>query len=82
VEQEQIINCCEQHHVDLEHKLKEFMVQVYRTANVSRNVITRNLMLLILFTDKEEQRKSELRLKHAKQRLENLYPDSHTLDVI
>jgi len=36
----------------------------------------------IIQTDKEEDRKSELRIKHAKDRLETLYPDSHTLDVI
>jgi len=36
----------------------------------------------IIQTDKEEERKSELRIKHAKERLESLYPDSHTLDVI
>jgi two-component system, LytTR family, sensor kinase len=36
----------------------------------------------IIQTDKEEERKSELRIKHAKDRLETLYPDSHTLDVI
>jgi len=36
----------------------------------------------IIQTDKEDERKSELRFKHARQRLEALYPDSHTLDVI
>jgi two-component system LytT family sensor kinase len=36
----------------------------------------------IIQTDKEEERKSDLRIKHAKDRLETLYPDSHTLDVI
>ena len=36
----------------------------------------------IIQTDKEEERKSELRIKNAKKRLEALYPDSHTLDVI
>jgi two-component system, LytTR family, sensor kinase len=36
----------------------------------------------IIQTDKEDERKSELRIKHAKDRLETLYPDSHTLDVI
>src|SRR3954468_13512348 len=36
----------------------------------------------IIQTDKDEERKSELRIKHAKDRLETLYPDSHTLDVI
>lgn len=38
--------------------------------------------LNIIQTEKEESRKSELRIKNAKKRLESLYPDSHTLDVI
>ena len=36
----------------------------------------------IIQTDKEEERKSDLRITNAKKRLEALYPDSHTLDVI
>ena len=38
--------------------------------------------LNIIQTDKDEDRKNELRIKHARMRLEALYPDSHTLDVI
>ncbi len=38
--------------------------------------------LNIIQTEKEESRKSELRIINAKKRLESLYPDSHTLDVI
>lgn len=38
--------------------------------------------LNIIQTEKEENRKSELRLLNARKRLENLYPDAHTLDVI
>ena len=36
----------------------------------------------IIQTDKEENRKSELRLRNARERLEILYPDNYTLDVI
>ena len=36
----------------------------------------------IIQTDREEDRKNDLRIKHARERLETLYPDSHTLDVI
>jgi len=36
----------------------------------------------IIQTDKEENRKSALRLHNARERLEMLYPDNYTLDVI
>jgi hypothetical protein len=36
----------------------------------------------IIQTEKEERQQTELRLKHAKDRLEKLYQDAHTLDVI
>jgi len=36
----------------------------------------------IIQTEKEENRNSELRLRHARERLEILYPDAFTLDVI
>ncbi len=38
--------------------------------------------LNIIQTEKEDSRTNELRIKNAKNRLEDLYPDSHTLDVI
>jgi two-component system, LytTR family, sensor kinase len=38
--------------------------------------------LEIIQTDKEEARKSDLRLLHARERLETLYPDAYTLDVL
>lgn len=36
----------------------------------------------IIQTDKEETRRSNLRLRNARERLENLYPDAYTLDVM
>jgi len=36
----------------------------------------------IIQTDREEDRKSELRMRHARERLETLYPDAYTLDTI
>ncbi|MDP4149703.1 MAG: sensor histidine kinase [Bacteroidota bacterium] len=36
----------------------------------------------IIQTDKEESRKSNLRIRNARERLEALYPDAYTLDVI
>ena len=36
----------------------------------------------IIQTEREENRKSELRMRNARERLEILYPDRYTLDVI
>jgi len=36
----------------------------------------------IIQTEKEESRKSSLRMRNARERLESLYPDSYTLDAI
>jgi LytS/YehU family sensor histidine kinase len=51
------------------------------SKNVLEMLYPKSYTLDIIQTDKEEQRKSELRLKHARERLESLYPDS-ALDVI
>ncbi|MDR3714706.1 MAG: histidine kinase [Puia sp.] len=36
----------------------------------------------IIQTDREEARRSSIRMRNARERLESLYPDSYTLDVI
>jgi sensor histidine kinase YesM len=51
------------------------------SKNVLEMLYPKSYTLDIIQTDKEEQRKSELRLKHARDRLESLYPNS-ALDVI
>jgi LytS/YehU family sensor histidine kinase len=69
--------------IDLETQAKRILGNSIRNSkSVLEMLYPQSHALDIIQTDKEEQRKSELRLKHAKDRLKNLYPDSHTLDVI
>jgi LytS/YehU family sensor histidine kinase len=69
--------------IDLETQAKRILGNsIKNSKSVLEMLYPQSHALDIIQTDKEEQRKSELRLKHAKERLENLYPDSHTLDVI
>jgi LytS/YehU family sensor histidine kinase len=69
--------------IDLETQAKRISgTSMMNSKSVLEMLYPQSHALDIIQTDKEEQRRSELRLKHAKQRLENLYPDSHTLDVI
>src|SRR6478735_1158348 len=84
VGQEQIIlTVVNNTNVDLETQAKRiYGTGISNSKSVLEMLYPQSHALDIIQTDKEEQRKSELRLKHAKQRLENLYPDSHTLDVI
>ena len=55
---------------------------IANSKNVLEMLYPRSYALDIIQTDREEERKSELRLRHARERLESLYPDSHALDVI
>ena len=69
--------------IDLETQAKRIHgTGIRNSKSVLEMLYPRSHALDIIQTDKEEERKSELRIKHAKERLENLYPDSHTLDVI
>jgi LytS/YehU family sensor histidine kinase len=69
--------------IDLETQAKRiYGTGIKNSKSVLEMLYPQSHALDIIQTDKEEQRKSELRIKHAKQRLETLYPDSHTLDVI
>jgi len=69
--------------IDLETQAKRILgTSMKNSKSVLEMLYPQSHALDIIQTDKEEQRKSELRLKHAKERLESLYPDSHTLDVI
>jgi LytS/YehU family sensor histidine kinase len=69
--------------IDLETQAKRTHgTGIKNSKSVLEMLYPRSHALDIIQTDKEEDRKSELRIKHAKERLENLYPDSHTLDVI
>ncbi|MFI5186547.1 MAG: sensor histidine kinase [Chitinophagales bacterium] len=69
--------------IDIETQAKRIQgTSIANSKNVLETLYPKSYALDIIQTDKEEQRKSELRLKHARERLENLYPDSHALDVI
>jgi sensor histidine kinase YesM len=68
--------------IDLESQAKRIQgTSITNSKNVLEMLYPQSYALDIIQTDREEQRKSELRLKHARERLENLYPDS-ILDVI
>jgi len=84
VEHEQILlTVINNTNIDLETQAKRILGNsIKNSKSVLEMLYPQSHALNIIQTDKEEQRKSELRLKHAKERLENLYPDSHTLDVI
>ena len=70
-------------HVELETQAKRIHgTGIKSSKSILELLYPSSHALNIIQTDKEEDRKNELRLKHARTRLENLYPDSHTLDVI
>lgn len=69
--------------LDLETQAKRIDGSSMRNSkNILEMLYPKSHALDIIQTDKEKQRKSQLRMKNARERLENLYPDSHTLDVI
>jgi hypothetical protein len=68
---------------DLETQAKEIQgTGIRNSKSILELLYPTSHALNIIQTEKEESRKSELRIKNAKKRLESLYPDSHTLDVI
>ncbi|HEY2721268.1 MAG TPA: histidine kinase [Chitinophagaceae bacterium] len=69
--------------IDIESQAKRIQGgSITNSKNVLDALYPKSYALDIIQTDKEEDRKSDLRFKHARERLENLYPDSHALDVI
>jgi len=69
--------------IDIETQAKRIQgTSIANSKNVLETLYPKSYALDIIQTDKEEERNSELRLKHARERLEKLYPDSHALDVI
>jgi two-component system LytT family sensor kinase len=69
--------------IDVETQAKRIQgTSMLNSKSVLEMLYPKSHALDIIQTDKEDERKSELRFKHARQRLEALYPDSHTLDVI
>ena len=69
--------------IDLETQAKRIHgTGIKNSKSILELLYPASYALDIIQTDREEERKSELRIKHARERLETLYPDSHTLDVI
>ncbi|HSQ44632.1 MAG TPA: histidine kinase [Ginsengibacter sp.] len=78
-----VLNVINNTDIDLETQSKKiFGTGIRNSKSLLELVYPDSYALDIIQTDKEEQRKSDLRITNAKKRLEVLYPDSHTLDVI
>lgn len=78
-----ILNVINNTNIDLETQSKKiYGTGIRNSKSLLELVYPDSYALDIIQTDKEEQRKSDLRITNAKKRLEVLYPDSHTLDVI
>jgi len=78
-----VLNVINNTNIDLETQSKKmFGTGIRNSKSLLELVYPDSYALDIIQTDKEEQRKSDLRVTNAKKRLEVLYPDSHTLDVI
>ena len=78
-----VLNVINNTNIDLETQAKKLPgTGIKNSKSLLDLVYPESYALDIIQTDKEERRKSELRITNAKKRLEVLYPDSHTLDVI
>ncbi len=78
-----ILNVINNTDIDLETQAKKLPgTGIKNSKSLLELVYPDSYALDIIQTDKEEIRKSDLRITNAKKRLEVLYPDSHTLDVI
>jgi LytS/YehU family sensor histidine kinase len=78
-----VLNVINNTNIDLETQAKKLPgTGIKNSKSLLELVYPASYALDIIQTDKEEQRKSDLRITNAKKRLEALYPDSHTLDVI
>jgi two-component system LytT family sensor kinase len=78
-----ILNVINNTDLDLETQAKKMPgTGIKNSRSLLELVYPESYALDIIQTDKDEIRKSDLRITNAKKRLETLYPDSHTLDVI
>ncbi len=78
-----VLNVINNTNIDLETQAKKMPgTGIKNSRSLLELVYPESYALDIIQTDKEEIRKSDLRITNAKKRLEALYPDSHTLDVI
>ncbi|MEP7228704.1 MAG: histidine kinase [Ginsengibacter sp.] len=78
-----VLNVINNTNIDLETQAKKLPgTGIKNSKSLLELVYPDSYALDIIQTDKEDIRKSDLRITNAKKRLEVLYPDSHTLDVI
>jgi len=82
-EKQIVLNVINNSNADLETQAKRINGKGLTTSRSLLDMLYPHAYALdIIQTDKEENRKSELRLRNARERLEILYPDNYTLDVI
>ncbi|HNP23464.1 MAG TPA: sensor histidine kinase [Panacibacter sp.] len=81
--QEIVLNVINNTNIDLETQAKRLNGKgISGSKNLLELLYPASYQLNIIQTDKDEGQENKLRMKFAKDRLENLYPDAHTLDVI
>ncbi len=77
-----VLNVINNTNIDLETQAKKMPgTGIKNSKSLLELMYPDSYALDIIQTDKEEKRKSDLRITYAKKLLEVLYPDSHTLDV-
>ena len=82
-EKQIVLNVINNSNADLETQAKRINGKGLTTSRSLLDMLYPQAYALdIIQTDKEENRKSALRLHNARERLEMLYPDNYTLDVI
>jgi len=82
--QQLVLNVINSTNADLETQAKRRMAGkgLANSKSILELLYPAAYELDIIQTEREENRNSELRLRHARERLETLYPDAFTLDVI
>lgn len=78
-----VLNVINNTNIDLETQAKRLNGKgISGSKSLLELLYPSSYQLNIIQTDKDEGQENKLRMKFAKDRLENLYPDAHTLDVI
>ena len=82
--QQLVLNVINSTNADLETQAKRRMAGkgLANSKSILELLYPAAYELDIIQTEREENRNSELRLRHARERLETLYPDAFTLNVI
>ncbi len=80
---EVVLNVINSSNTDLELQAKSIQGKgISNSRSLLELLYPDSYALDIIQTEREENRKSNLRMRNARERLEILYPDSYTLDVI